>query len=127
MFVSLDRLKPIDVQQPTQKPRQPSEDEHFQKNQEVSQINYVQPVEGHHSLKPYHSEFKLEDRVVVHDKNGIGVHGSVRWIENVKYGGDVLVAIGIETVSLMNLLNLLCMTVHLYIYINFWFGLHICT
>lgn len=51
-----------------------------------------------HSPKQPHSRFRLNDRVLVHDKHGTGVHGSVKWIEEVKYGGNALLAIGIETV-----------------------------
>ena len=51
-----------------------------------------------HSPKQPRSHFKFNDRVLVHDKHGTGVHGSVKWIEEVKYAGDTLLAIGIETV-----------------------------
>ena len=35
---------------------------------------------------------------MVHDKQGVGVHGKVRWIQEVTFAGDRLIAIGIETV-----------------------------
>ena len=52
-----------------------------------------------YSPKQPHSHFRLNDRVVAHDKHGTGIHGSVKWIEEVVYGGDKLLAIGIETVG----------------------------
>lgn len=44
------------------------------------------------------SKFKLDDRVVVYGKDHTDVHGSVRWIGNVNYGGEDYSGIGIEMV-----------------------------
>ena len=53
-----------------------------------------------HSPKQHRSHFRFNDRVVVYDKNGIGIHGTVKWIDELAYyGGSKLPAIGIETVS----------------------------
>ena len=51
-----------------------------------------------HSPKRPQSRFKMNERVVVHDKRGVGIHGTVRWIEEVIFAGDKLIGIGIETV-----------------------------
>jgi hypothetical protein len=40
----------------------------------------------------------MNDRVVVYDKHGIGIHGSVRCLIETVFAGERLVAIGIETV-----------------------------
>ena len=67
------------------------------KAQQQSDLN--QPSHQRDQLpKQPHSRFRLNDRVVVHDKHEVGVHGSVKWVEEVKYGGDNLIAVGIETV-----------------------------
>ena len=67
------------------------------KAQQRRDLNQYGQHRGHSPKQP-RSHFKLNDRVLVHDKHGTGVHGSVKWIEEVKYGGDALLAIGIETV-----------------------------
>ena len=46
-------------------------------------------------LRPH---FRINDRVVVYNKEGVGIHGTVRWIEPVKYAGEALIGVGIETV-----------------------------
>ena len=58
-----------------------------------------------HSPNRHGSKFRLDDRVIVYNKKGVGIHGSVRWIENVKYRGQPLLAIGIETVIHVLLLD----------------------
>ena len=107
MFVSLDRLKPIEDQKNPQESHQPqpSHDERkhgmFTRSQvDDKQQNPNQQVYDHRtrSPKPYHSQFNLKDRVVVHDREGSAVHGSVQWMDNVKLGGHSLPAVGIETV-----------------------------
>ena len=51
--------------------------------------------------KPRQSQFKLCDRVVVYDKKGQGIHGSVQWIMDVRVDRQSLPVVGIETVMLM--------------------------
>lgn len=51
------------------------------------------------SPKQLHPCFKMNERVVVHDKRGTGIHGTVKWIQEVNFAGDKVVAVGIETVS----------------------------
>ena len=73
-----------------------------QSNLDQQSHRYRNPGQQNHrnrSPNRHNSKFRLEDRVVVHDKKGIGIHGSVRWMENVNYGGENLLAVGIETVS----------------------------
>ena len=48
---------------------------------------------------PPQSRFKLNDRVVVYNSNGQGIHGSVRWTGIVQFAGEDLPAVGIETVN----------------------------
>ena len=40
----------------------------------------------------------MNDRVVVYNKYGVGIHGTVKLIKEATYAGDRLIAIGIETV-----------------------------
>ena len=47
--------------------------------------------------KQPHPRFRMNDRVVVYNKQGVGVHGTVRRIEQV-IGADTFIAVGIETV-----------------------------
>ena len=67
---------------------------------EVTPQDQLRPQLGQttHSPKQLHSHFRLNDRVVVFDKSGTDIHGSVKLIDEVAYGGDKLLAIGIETV-----------------------------
>ena len=51
-----------------------------------------------HSQRVPHSHFRMNERVVVHNKQGVGIHGTVKWIEEVSYAGDKLLIVGIETV-----------------------------
>ena len=105
MFVSLDRLKPMEDQKNPQEPHQPLPSQDDRKHGMVTrsqvddkQQNPNQQVQRTRSPKPYHSQFNLNDRVVVHDKKGNCVHGSVQWMDNVKVGGHSILAVGIETV-----------------------------
>ena len=57
---------------------------------------------GYHrdrSPKQPRPHYRMNDRVVVHNNQGIGFHGTVKWTEEVVYAGDKLMAVGIETVS----------------------------
>ena len=45
-----------------------------------------------------HSQFRMNERVVVYDKKATSIHGTVRWIKEVIFAGDGLIGIGIETV-----------------------------
>ena len=51
-----------------------------------------------HSPKQPRPHYKIHDRVVVHNKRGVGIHGTVKWIEEVNFAGDKLIGVGIETV-----------------------------
>ena len=51
-----------------------------------------------HSPVPSQSQFRMDDRVVVYNKKGQGIYGSVRWTGSMHYGGKALPAVGIETV-----------------------------
>lgn len=60
------------------------------------------------SPKHHHSSFRLNERVVVQNKHGTSIYGSVKWIEKVTHAGDKLVAIGIETVRCFAIITVLC-------------------
>ena len=72
----------------------------------------------HHGHRRDHSHFKMNERVVVYDKRGVDIHGTVRWIQEVTIGGDRLIGIGIETVRYMHMYcihklgNFRCMKIH---------------
>ena len=92
-------------QDPPQPELPPATDPHRQHQMMTRSQNIHQQSDldhhGHrrdHSPKLPQSRFKMNERVVVHDKRGVGVHGIVRWIEEVIFAGDKLIAIGIETV-----------------------------
>jgi hypothetical protein len=51
-----------------------------------------------HLPKQLRSRFRMNERVVVYNKRGTGIHGRVRWMQEVTFGGDRLIAVGIETV-----------------------------
>ena len=120
LFVSLDRLSPMDNQVNQQETPQQHQNArgyqmvHVSRSQAQAQQSNLdqQSPRNHnpsqqnrrvHSPNHHNSKFRLEDRVVVYNKKGIGIHGSVRWIEYVMYGGQPLLAIGIETVILLYL------------------------
>lgn len=50
------------------------------------------------SPKQSHPRFRINDRVVVYSTKGVGIHGAVKWTEEVIYDGDKFIAVGIETV-----------------------------
>ena len=82
---------------PTNPQRQHQMTTRSQSNSQQSDLDH----HGHrrdHSPKQPQSRFKMNDRVVVHDKRGVGIHGTVRWIQEVTFAGDKLIGIGIETV-----------------------------
>ena len=94
----------MDPQQYQQRiPRQPSDGQTHQmmtrSKQQAGQSDSCQPIHQNLSPQPQRSQFKLSDRVVVHNKKGIAIHGSVRWMGNVQVGGEKFPAIGIETVT----------------------------
>ena len=74
---------------------------------------------GDVSLKQPCSQFRMNERVVVHDRKGIGVHGIVRWIEKVNLTGERVMAIGIETVRY-------CTQSCMYVYTNILYGANFC-
>ena len=107
LFVSLDRLSPMEpVQQDPLPELPPSTDPqglHKMKTRlqyKALQSDLDQHGQRDHSPKP-RPHYKINDRVVVHNKQGVGIHGTVRWIEEVNYTyeGEKLIAVGIETVS----------------------------
>ena len=64
-----------------------------------SKAQQSNPVQHSDPLpKQPRSCFRMNDRVMVYNKQGVGVHGTVRWIEEVTFAGDRVIAIGIETV-----------------------------
>ena len=69
------------------------------RSQSKAQQSNLDQHDRSRSPKQPHFQFRLNDRVVVHDKNGTGVYGAVKWIENVQYAGEYLTAVGIETVQ----------------------------
>ena len=89
--MSLDRLSPAQNQQSTDVRK------HQLLTQSQIQATPDRQVPGSHSSKqPHFHRFNLNERVVAFNKQGIAIHGSVRWIGEV---GEKLVAVGIETVK----------------------------
>ena len=106
--MALDRLSPTaESIQDSQPKLAPSTDlwperQHLRMEKTGSQSKGLQSeIEcGQRDLPPKQpqSQFKMNDRVVVHNKQGLGIHGTVKWIEKVNYEGEKLIAVGIETV-----------------------------
>lgn len=107
MFVSLDRLLPMDLEpaQPEIQPPGPTDGRRHQMvtrsqgyDGRPSQQDFQQQKPRNRSPVPQQLLFKCGDRVVVHDKQGHGIYGSVQWISDVMYAGENILAVGIETV-----------------------------
>ena len=93
MFVSLDKLSqlPPGGHVPEVPPRPP-------KQQPAAKSG------GKHKKKDY--RFKVEDRVVAFNKDGVPIHGTVRWVGPYSVLDETkqpftIAAVGIETVSLI--------------------------
>lgn len=98
LFVSLDQLSPVEAQQKSQ--QQPMDvRNHLMTTRSQNQAGNEYPdQQGQRSRSPKQPHLKLNERVVVYNKQGIGIHGSVRWIEEKMFAGEKLVAVGIEMV-----------------------------
>lgn len=97
--MALDRLSPLNnmsVYNRLPKLSSSTEEQKLHPMQTQSQSK----AQGQRDLSPKqpHSQFRMNDRVVVHDRKGISVHGTVRWIEKVNLTDERVIAIGIETV-----------------------------
>lgn len=102
--MSLDRLSPMEpVQQdpPSQLPSTDPQRLHQMQTRsqnKASQSSLDRHGRRDHSPKRFYPRFRMNERVVVHNKQGVGIHGAVRWTEEVFYAGDKLMGVGIETV-----------------------------
>ena len=81
--------------------------------QSQDKVQQSDPGQIIHSPKQPHPHFRVNERVVVYDDQGVGIHGTARWIEEVHYAGDKLIAVGIETVRCC------CMRVHTHTYVPY--------
>ena len=67
------------------------------RSQNISQQSDLDQHSDHSPKRPQ-SHFKMNDRIVVYNKQGLGIHGTVKWIECVVCADTFIIAIGIETV-----------------------------
>ena len=97
LFVPLYRLSPVEAQQKCQ--QQPTDEQkHKTTTRSQNQAKHNDPGQHGHLPNQSHLRFKLNERVVVYNRQGIGVHGSVRWVGELVFAGEKLHAVGIETV-----------------------------
>ena len=103
MFVSLDRLSPIDLEQ-YQQTTQPPTDGRQHQMKTRAQVQQDNQQQKHRNRSPVRSQpqFKIDDRVVAYNRKGQGIHGSVRWTGNINYANECIPAIGIETVNVID-------------------------
>ena len=100
MFVALDRLSPMEPVQQDPLPELPPSTDPQREHQMMtrSQSRSQQSDLDRHDYRRYQPRFRINDRVIVRNNQGVGIHGAVRWIDEVVYAGDRIVAVGIETV-----------------------------